>query len=52
VGENTSKALLGTSVLTPTMRYHPSIVAQSDVLPKLHDRFGAATEAGAGATAG
>ena len=28
-GERTSKALLGTSVLTPTMRYHPSIVAQN-----------------------
>jgi coenzyme F420-dependent glucose-6-phosphate dehydrogenase len=29
VGERTSRALLGTSVLTPTMRYHPSIVAQN-----------------------
>ena len=29
LGEGTSSALLGTSVLTPTMRYHPSIVAQS-----------------------
>ena len=29
LGERTSQALLGTSVLTPTMRYHPSIVAQS-----------------------
>jgi coenzyme F420-dependent glucose-6-phosphate dehydrogenase len=29
IGEQTSHALLGTSVLTPTMRYHPSIVAQS-----------------------
>jgi coenzyme F420-dependent glucose-6-phosphate dehydrogenase len=29
IGENTSSALLGTSVLTPTMRYHPSIVAQN-----------------------
>ena len=29
IGENTTKALLGTSVLTPTMRYHPSIVAQA-----------------------
>jgi coenzyme F420-dependent glucose-6-phosphate dehydrogenase len=29
LGEGTSKALLGTSVLTPTMRYHPSIVAQN-----------------------
>ena len=29
LGERTEKALLGTSVLTPTMRYHPSIVAQS-----------------------
>jgi coenzyme F420-dependent glucose-6-phosphate dehydrogenase len=29
IGERTSKALLGTSVLTPTMRYHPSIVAQN-----------------------
>lgn len=29
LGEATSSAMLGTSVLTPTMRYHPSIVAQS-----------------------
>jgi coenzyme F420-dependent glucose-6-phosphate dehydrogenase len=29
VGERTRRALLGTSVLTPTMRYHPSIVAQA-----------------------
>jgi coenzyme F420-dependent glucose-6-phosphate dehydrogenase len=29
LGERTEKALLGTSVLTPTMRYHPSIVAQA-----------------------
>jgi coenzyme F420-dependent glucose-6-phosphate dehydrogenase len=29
IGEGTSTALLGTSVLTPTMRYHPSIVAQN-----------------------
>lgn len=29
VGQATSTATLGTSVLTPTMRYHPSIVAQS-----------------------
>ena len=29
LGEQTSTALLGTSVLTPTMRYHPSIVAQN-----------------------
>jgi len=28
-GERTERALLGTSVLTPTMRYHPSIVAQA-----------------------
>jgi coenzyme F420-dependent glucose-6-phosphate dehydrogenase len=28
LGEGTSTAMLGTSVLTPTMRYHPSIVAQ------------------------
>jgi coenzyme F420-dependent glucose-6-phosphate dehydrogenase len=28
VGERTRNALLGTSVLTPTLRYHPSIVAQ------------------------
>ena len=27
-GERTERALLGTSVLTPTIRYHPSIVAQ------------------------
>jgi coenzyme F420-dependent glucose-6-phosphate dehydrogenase len=29
IGERTERALLGTSVLTPTMRYHPSIVAQA-----------------------
>jgi coenzyme F420-dependent glucose-6-phosphate dehydrogenase len=29
VGQRTSQALLGTSVLTPTMRYHPSVVAQA-----------------------
>jgi coenzyme F420-dependent glucose-6-phosphate dehydrogenase len=29
VGEATRRAVLGTSVLTPTLRYHPSIVAQS-----------------------
>jgi coenzyme F420-dependent glucose-6-phosphate dehydrogenase len=29
IGERTSDARLGTSVLTPTMRYHPSIVAQA-----------------------
>jgi coenzyme F420-dependent glucose-6-phosphate dehydrogenase len=29
VGEATNSAILGTSVVTPTMRYHPSIVAQS-----------------------
>jgi coenzyme F420-dependent glucose-6-phosphate dehydrogenase len=29
LGEATSSALLGTSVLTPTLRYHPSIVAQA-----------------------
>jgi len=29
LGERTENALLGTSVLTPTMRYHPSIVAQA-----------------------
>jgi coenzyme F420-dependent glucose-6-phosphate dehydrogenase len=27
-GERTERALLGTSVLTPTIRYHPSVVAQ------------------------
>jgi coenzyme F420-dependent glucose-6-phosphate dehydrogenase len=29
LGQATSTALLGTSVLTPTLRYHPSVVAQS-----------------------
>ena len=29
VGERTERALLGTSVLTPTMRYHPSMVAHA-----------------------
>ena len=28
-GARTSKVVLGTSVLTPTFRYHPSIVAQA-----------------------
>ena len=28
-GEATSSAVLGTSVLTPTLRYHPSIIAQA-----------------------
>lgn len=29
VGERTRRVILGTSVLTPTFRYHPSIVAQA-----------------------
>jgi coenzyme F420-dependent glucose-6-phosphate dehydrogenase len=29
LGERTETALLGTSVLTPTMRYHPAVVAQA-----------------------
>jgi coenzyme F420-dependent glucose-6-phosphate dehydrogenase len=29
VGQRTERALLGTSVLTPTLRYHPSIIAQA-----------------------
>jgi coenzyme F420-dependent glucose-6-phosphate dehydrogenase len=29
IGERTERATLGTSVLTPTLRYHPSIVAQA-----------------------
>ena len=29
LGERTERALFGTSVLTPTMRYHPSVVAQA-----------------------
>jgi coenzyme F420-dependent glucose-6-phosphate dehydrogenase len=29
LGERTERALIGTSVLTPTMRYHPSVVAQA-----------------------
>lgn len=29
LGARTERALIGTSVLTPTMRYHPSIVAQA-----------------------
>ena len=29
LGERTTKAVLGTSVVTPTFRYHPSIVAQA-----------------------
>jgi coenzyme F420-dependent glucose-6-phosphate dehydrogenase len=29
LGQRTESALLGTSVLTPTLRYHPSVVAQA-----------------------
>ena len=29
VGQRTSRVLLGTSVVTPTFRYHPSVVAQA-----------------------
>ncbi|HEX6144102.1 MAG TPA: glucose-6-phosphate dehydrogenase (coenzyme-F420) [Geminicoccaceae bacterium] len=29
LGERTSRAIMGTSVVTPTFRYHPSIVAQA-----------------------
>ncbi|MGI9335007.1 MAG: LLM class flavin-dependent oxidoreductase, partial [Gammaproteobacteria bacterium] len=29
LGERTSRILMGTSVVTPTFRYHPSIVAQA-----------------------
>ena len=29
VGERTSRVLLGTSVVTPTFRYHPAVVAQA-----------------------
>jgi coenzyme F420-dependent glucose-6-phosphate dehydrogenase len=29
LGERTERAVLGTSVLTPTMRYHPSVIAQA-----------------------
>jgi coenzyme F420-dependent glucose-6-phosphate dehydrogenase len=29
LGQRTSRALMGTSVLTPTLRYHPSVVAQA-----------------------
>jgi len=29
LGERTTRALLGTSVVTPTFRYHPSVVAQA-----------------------
>ncbi len=29
LGERTARALIGTSVVTPTFRYHPSIVAQA-----------------------
>src|ERR1700737_3682281 len=29
LGARTSRILIGTSVLTPTFRYHPSIVAQA-----------------------
>ena len=29
VGERTERVLLGTSVLTPTFRYHPAVIAQA-----------------------
>ena len=29
LGERTSRAIIGTSVVTPTFRYHPSIIAQA-----------------------
>src|SRR5213080_2902992 len=29
LGERTQRVLMGTSVVTPTFRYHPSIVAQA-----------------------
>ena len=29
LGERTSRAIIGTSVVTPTFRYHPSVVAQA-----------------------
>jgi coenzyme F420-dependent glucose-6-phosphate dehydrogenase len=29
VGERTERVLLGTSVLTPTFRYHPRVIAQA-----------------------
>ncbi len=29
VGERTSRAVIGTSVLTPTFRYHPAVIAQA-----------------------
>ena len=29
LGERTSRAMIGTSVVTPTFRYHPSVVAQA-----------------------
>jgi coenzyme F420-dependent glucose-6-phosphate dehydrogenase len=29
LGERTSRAIIGTSVVTPTLRYHPAIVAQA-----------------------
>ena len=29
VGQRTERAVIGTSVLTPTLRYHPSIIAQA-----------------------
>jgi coenzyme F420-dependent glucose-6-phosphate dehydrogenase len=29
VGARTSRVLLGTSVLTPTFRYHPAVIAQA-----------------------
>src|SRR5436305_13353375 len=36
-GERTSRVLLGTSVTTPTFRYHPAIVAQAfGTLGSLH----------------
>ena len=29
VGERTERVLIGTSVLTPTFRYHPAVIAQA-----------------------
>ena len=56
LGERTTRAVLGTSVVTPTFRYHPSIVAQAmatlgTLLPWTHHarrRYGRVAERGSG----
>ena len=46
VGERTQRMTLGTSVLTPTFRYHPSIVAQAFGTMGAMTAYGVATFSG------